>query len=60
MRLPAAGPVTVAGRLAEVPPTAYISQIAGRSPRKAGGRKLHEAGPGRSPRGRVAPLLDLT
>ena len=31
-----------------------------RSPRKGGGRHLHEAGPGWSPRGRVAPLLDLT
>ena len=35
--LPAAGPVTVAGRLAEVPPTAYPIQIAVARVRVGGG-----------------------
>ena len=40
--LPAAGPVTVAGRLAEVPPTAYPTQIAVARVRLGGGNCMKQ------------------
>ena len=42
--LTAEGPVAVTGRHAEVPPSG-LPQSDRRSSRKAGGRKLYEAGP---------------
>ena len=54
--LPAAGPVTVAGRLAEAPPSGLPNSDLARGRVRMGGGE--DQGP--ALRGRVAPLIELT